>query len=159
MQRPTPGFSWGPLVRFSQVPQQYRTHEFRYRADLTEGAAMIAARLWGSGHGAFDPFVQVASGIGLVERDARGSFHEREFERRDTRFAPVYSIHAGVDVHVSEHVRVGALVGWTHRLLDWRGLCPGGFVGCLGDEAGYFSMDNAVWGGGLQLSTSLGDPL
>jgi hypothetical protein len=141
------------------VPQRYRSHEFDYDADLTEGAVLIAARLWGAGSGPVDPFVQVASGIGMVERTARGSSFGREFERRDARFAPVYSVHAGLDLHVSEHVRVGALIGWTHRLLDWRGLCPGGFVGCLGDEAGYFSMDNAVWGGGLQLSTTFGDPL
>jgi hypothetical protein len=158
-QRPKPSFSWGPVLHLASVPRRYRVRNTDYREHVTEGAVLLAARLWGSEAGPLDPFVQVASGVARLDSRSRVGSAEWEIEQETSRFAPIYAVQVGVDLHLTEHVRAGAVLGWTHRLTEWRRACPDGFVDCIGDEAGYFSMANAIWGGGLQLSTAFGDPL
>jgi hypothetical protein len=87
---------------------------------------MLAGRLGLLPRGDWDPYVQFATGLGAEWRTSSAAAPSRLDPPRHVaqQWVPVYGVTFGLDLHITEHLRAGPHVAWTHWLRQPWEQCP-----------------------------------
>ncbi len=159
MSRSTPHFSWGPGVLLLQRREEVTDAAVFQRTSLSAAAATLGARLWLLESGTFDPYLQVSTGMGpVVQRHQVGVGGRVAEATRAQGWAPMYSTSFGLDWHVAEHVALGAVLSWTHWLLQPAERCPQSLGVCAYPPAAAYAPEHGVVGTGVSLRVGFGAP-
>ncbi len=161
LSRATPHFSWGVRVGAEHTAH---TVDFgpqgREEWTTTAQSAEFVARLWFASLGRFDPYVQVAPGLGRLRlsdvwRDGAGNVERAS----SNSLVPSYAVSVGVDLALSDSLRFGTSLGWSQWLLSPAQRCPAALGICTQGYPGIFDLGNANWNAAASVSVVWGDPL
>lgn len=156
--RPSPLFSWGGMLLRSSHRQTFAQRQLTQQVDTQATAGMVAARVWLSSFGVFDPYLEAAIGWGQLSRTGLVRSGAQSVRADEQRWAPLYSASFGADWHLGEHLRLGGFLGFRHWLVHPAERCAEAFGVCSLPTPSFFSPDAGVWNVGVSASVSWGDP-
>lgn len=160
LSRPVPWFSWGPMVLASHTQELFRYQGWATDFETRSLGAGLAGRVWFLESGTWDPYLQVATGLGQMSRRGTSTLPGRPAVAiEDERFVPVYSAAIGIEAHVNEYLRLGSAFTWTNWLYFPQERCAEAFGVCTIPSWSSFDPDRAQWSLSASISVVTGRPL
>jgi opacity protein-like surface antigen len=160
LSAPTEHFGWGPLLQLVEHAERYTDDEAVLEQQTRARALALAGRIWFWSRERVDPYVQVAVGLGGVEREVHawdGNGAAAQASR--TSSVPLYAVSFGVPVQVTDQVRIGATFAWSHWLTEPWQRCAVALGVCTLPNYSALDPNNGVFSIGVNVGVSFGSRL
>lgn len=156
--RPLAWFSWGASLEAQTLSQQWRASDVDWQLDQRLWSGRLLARVHAASSSAFDPYVAVSLGGGVLETQARAS--NGEHTSPGWLGSPLYGARAGFNLRVGSGVGLGTFADWTSVQVNSGETCPwlaGGI--CSSQNWNAFPPAGATWTAAATVSFAFGDEL